>query len=203
MSFHQKYGARWRGVAQRAFASSPRPYDLIGVICLKEFPLNASGKLTEKRCRRQERRAGRMPQAASELKRLFSEIFARVLGVDEVNADDDFFALGGHSLLAMQLAAELETEFKTPVSVGEVIVNSSVERLARALSRNKRAKSARRASAKCCIFARADAPLICIHPASGFRGVQRPYPLPRKRRPRDRTPVPAPKWSHRGLRLDG
>ena len=55
------------------------------------------------------------------------------LEIDEVNADDDFFALGGHSLLAMQLAAELETEFKTPVSVGEVIVNSSVERLARAL----------------------------------------------------------------------
>lgn len=140
------------------------------VICLKEFPLNASGKLDRKALPAPGsalQRQGRKPLPGIET--TLSEIFARVLGIDEVNADDDFFALGGHSLLAMQLAAELETEFKTPVSVGEVIVNSSVERLARALF-EEQAGEERKAGFGEVLHLRsgADTPLICIHPASGF-----------------------------------
>jgi amino acid adenylation domain-containing protein len=140
------------------------------VVCLKEFPLNASGKLDRKALPAPGnvvQRRGRKPLPGIET--TLSEIFARVLGVDEVNADDDFFALGGHSLLAMQLAAELETEFKTPVSVGEVIVSSSVERLARALF-DEQAGEERKAGFGEVLHLRsgADAPLFCIHPASGF-----------------------------------
>ncbi|KAF0210202.1 MAG: dhbF [Methylocystaceae bacterium] len=140
------------------------------VICLKEFPLNASGKLDRKALPAPGnglQRQGRKPLPGIET--TLSEIFARVLGIDEVNADDDFFALGGHSLLAMQLAAALETEFKTPVSVGEVIVNSSVERLARALF-DEQAGEERKAGFGEVLHLRSgdDAPLICIHPASGF-----------------------------------
>jgi len=140
------------------------------VICLKEFPLNASGKLDRKALPAPGnglQRQGRKPLPGIET--TLSEIFARVLGIDEVNADDDFFALGGHSLLAMQLAAVLETEFETPVSVGEVIVNSSVERLARALF-EEQAGEERKAGFGEVLHLRsgADAPLICIHPASGF-----------------------------------
>ncbi|CCJ08167.1 non-ribosomal peptide synthetase [Methylocystis sp. SC2] len=140
------------------------------VICMKEFPLNASGKLDRKALPAPGsalHRQGRKPLPGIET--TLSEIFARVLGVDGVNADDDFFALGGHSLLAMQLAAALETEFKTPVSVGEVIVNSSVERLARALF-EEQAGEERKAGFGEVLHLRsgAGAPLICIHPASGF-----------------------------------
>ena len=140
------------------------------VVCLKEFPLNASGKLDRKALPAPGstlHRQGRKPLPGIET--TLAEIFARVLGVDEVNADDDFFALGGHSLLAMQLAAELETEFKTPVSVGEVIVSSSVERLARALF-DEQAGEERKAGFGEVLHLRsgAEAPLFCIHPASGF-----------------------------------
>ncbi len=140
------------------------------VICMSEFPLNASGKLDRKALPapgQSLRRQGRKPLPGIET--TLCEIFARVLGVDEVNADDDFFALGGHSLLAMQLAAALETEFGAPVSVGEVIVNSSVERLARALF-DEQAGEERKAGFGEALQLRsgAGAPLICIHPASGF-----------------------------------
>ena len=83
------------------------------IVCLKEFPLNASGKLDRKALPAPgaaHQRQGRKPFPGIET--ILSEIFAHILGVDEVNADDDFFALGGHSLLAMQLAAALETKFR-------------------------------------------------------------------------------------------
>jgi amino acid adenylation domain-containing protein len=140
------------------------------LICLKQFPLNASGKLDKKALPAPgevHRRQGRKPLPG--LETTLSEIFARVLGVDEVNADDDFFALGGHSLLAMQLAAELETEFKIALSVGDVIVNSSVERLARTLF-DEKADEERKAGFGEALHLRSGvgAPLFCIHPASGF-----------------------------------
>ncbi|WP_312029713.1 non-ribosomal peptide synthetase [Methylocystis sp. H62] len=160
-------GEALRGALLRRLPGHMTP---TSVICLKEFPLNASGKLDRKALPAPGnglQRQGRKPLPGIET--TLSEIFARVLGIDEVNADDDFFALGGHSLLAMQLAAALEAEFKTPVSVGEVIVNSSVERLARALF-DEQAGEERKAGFGEVLHLRsgADAPLICIHPASGF-----------------------------------
>ncbi|MGZ9410260.1 MAG: thioesterase domain-containing protein, partial [Methylocystis sp.] len=160
-------GEALRGALLRRLPGHMTP---TAVVCLKEFPLNASGKLDRKALPAPGNalhRQGRKPLPG--LETTLSEIFARVLGIDEVNADDDFFALGGHSLLAMQLAAALETEFKTPVSVGEVIVNSSVERLARALF-DEQAGEERKAGVGEVLHLRsgADAPLICIHPASGF-----------------------------------
>ncbi|MFO1103166.1 MAG: amino acid adenylation domain-containing protein [Methylocystis sp.] len=160
-------GEALRGALSRRLPSHMTP---AAIICLKAFPLNASGKLDRKALPAPgelQRRQGRKPLPGIETS--LCEIFARVLGVDEVNADDDFFALGGHSLLAMQLAAELEREFKTPVSVGEIIVNSSVERLARALF-DEQAGEERKAGFGEALHLRsgAGAPLICIHPASGF-----------------------------------
>ncbi|MGD9544280.1 MAG: amino acid adenylation domain-containing protein [Methylocystis sp.] len=140
------------------------------VVHLTEFPLNASGKLDRNALPapgETHPRQGRKPLPGIET--TLAEIFARVLAVDEVNADDDFFALGGHSLLAMQLAAELETEFKIPVSVGEIIVSSSVERLARTLF-DEQAGEERKAGFGEVLNLRsgAGASLFCIHPASGF-----------------------------------
>ncbi|MGD9540911.1 MAG: amino acid adenylation domain-containing protein, partial [Methylocystis sp.] len=111
------------GEALRIALSRRLPGHMIptAIICMTAFPLNASGKLDRKSLpapAQSHKRQGRKPLPGIET--TLCEIFARLLGVDEVNADDDFFALGGHSLLAMQLAAELEREFSAPVSVGEV-----------------------------------------------------------------------------------
>jgi surfactin family lipopeptide synthetase B/lichenysin synthetase B len=37
-------------------------------------------------------------------------IWAKALGVKEINSDDNFFALGGHSLLGVKMIAEIQAK---------------------------------------------------------------------------------------------
>ncbi len=84
--------------------------------------------------RRQERRADR-PQTRytaprSPTEESVTQIFAQVLGVARVGAEDDFFALGGHSLLATQVIAQLRTAFRVDAPLEWIIEAPTVERLA-------------------------------------------------------------------------
>ncbi|MBY6240090.1 amino acid adenylation domain-containing protein [Methylosinus sp. Sm6] len=140
------------------------------IVRLAEFPLSASGKLDRKALPEPEaapRRNGRKPTPGVEI--ALAELFARALGVDQLDADDDFFALGGHSLMAMRLAADIQREMKVSVSVGQLMAAPSVESLARELFSERREED-RRAGFGETLRLRAGegSPLVCIHPASGF-----------------------------------
>ncbi|EFV14753.1 non-ribosomal peptide synthetase [Segniliparus rugosus] len=88
------------------------------VMQVDRIPLTPSGKL--------DRKALPEPQAATSVEfrppatedeRRLAEIFASVLGVERVGADDSFFDLGGHSLLATRLVARIRAEFGFEVPV--------------------------------------------------------------------------------------
>ncbi|GAA4232129.1 non-ribosomal peptide synthetase [Actinomadura meridiana] len=81
---------------------------------LAEFPLTSSGKLDRKalpapvrrtRSRARPERPARPEPVADDRTALLAGVFAEVLGLDEVAADQDFFGLGGDSILSIQVVA--------------------------------------------------------------------------------------------------
>nr|WP_310617866.1 enterobactin synthase subunit F [Pantoea cypripedii] len=140
----------------------------VSIVQLDAFPLSSNGKL--------DRKALPLPQAAMTstgrapdpgLESQLAAAFCQLLARDSISAQDDFFALGGHSLLAMRLAAQLRRELQQPVSVGQIMVASTVEKLAALLSDEQ---SHQQAGFEAVLPLRqGNGPtLFCFHPASGF-----------------------------------
>lgn len=59
-----------------------------------------------------------------------AEIWARVLRLDKVGADDDFFGLGGNSVLAIEVVARIRKGLKVPVPTSAVMGYPTVRGLA-------------------------------------------------------------------------
>ncbi|MEW1583183.1 amino acid adenylation domain-containing protein [Streptomyces microflavus] len=71
---------------------------------------------------------------ATSLEHTLCALFAEVLGLDAVGADEDFFTLGGHSLMAARLARRVTTRTGLACGVEAVFTAPSPGRLAARLS---------------------------------------------------------------------
>ena len=147
------------------------PPHMVPVVLLQlpQLPLSANGKLDRKALPLPELKtqaSGRAPKAGSE--KIIAAAFASLLGCDVQDADADFFALGGHSLLAMKLAAQLSRQFARQVTPGQVMVASTVAKLATIIDGEE--DSSRRMGFETILPLReGNGPtLFCFHPASGF-----------------------------------
>ncbi|GAA4525589.1 hypothetical protein GCM10023192_06470 [Amycolatopsis samaneae] len=94
-----------RAVREDLAARLPRHMVPAAVIPLDALPVTANGKIDRGALPDPgfaAATAGREP--VTEAERVLCALFAEVLGLERVGADDDFFALGGDSILSMQLA---------------------------------------------------------------------------------------------------
>ncbi|MFI6773701.1 amino acid adenylation domain-containing protein [Nocardia sp. NPDC050412] len=87
------------------------------IVELAEFPLNTSGKLDRKALPRPTLAGREFRAPSTPLEEIVAGVFAEVLGVDRVGADDDFFVLGGNSLVATQVVARLSAALGARVPV--------------------------------------------------------------------------------------
>ncbi|WP_240199100.1 MULTISPECIES: non-ribosomal peptide synthase/polyketide synthase, partial [unclassified Gordonia (in: high G+C Gram-positive bacteria)] len=102
------------------------------VMVLDEVPLTPVGKL--------DRRALPRPEFGFEsteyvapvtpTEELVANIYADVLGVDRVGANDDFFALGGDSLVATRVTARVNSELSASIGVRDLFEEPTVGGLA-------------------------------------------------------------------------
>ncbi len=99
-------------------------------VVIDAIPLTVNGKLDRRALPEPvfETRGFRAP--STPIEEIVAGVFADVLGVDRIGADDDFFALGGNSLIATQVVSRLGAALDAQVPVRALFEASTVASLA-------------------------------------------------------------------------
>jgi acyl carrier protein len=113
-------------------------------VALKQLPLTANGKVDRHELPAPQSRPDEMGEYVAprtELECALVDIWAKVLRIDRVGMQDNFFALGGHSLTALRLAAALAEQFSVQLPIQEIFLNPTAHQLVN-LIQTLRSKSA-------------------------------------------------------------
>ena len=108
-------------------------------LALEQLPVGATGKVDREELRstvlthtrRRSPADAVAPRTPTE--QAVAETWAEVLGLEQVSAEDDFFALGGHSLLATQVVSRLRRRLEVEVPVRALFDRPTVAELAAAI----------------------------------------------------------------------
>ncbi|MFI0479414.1 non-ribosomal peptide synthase/polyketide synthase [Actinomadura sp. 9N215] len=84
---------------------------------------------------------GAFVEPATPAEELLAGIWAELLGVDRVGAEDGFFELGGHSLLATQVVSRIRDVFDAEVPLAALFDQPTVRELARVVERSSQGVS--------------------------------------------------------------
>ncbi|MGW8651113.1 amino acid adenylation domain-containing protein, partial [Nocardia salmonicida] len=166
-------------VALRSALAAELPGYLVPTVVLEldALPVNTSGKLDRAALPRPELRQATYRAPITETEQLVASAFARVLDLDRIGMDDNFFDLGGNSLTAVQLSSRLSEALGSAVPVAWFFTDPTpavvVERLRAEVDSTDDAFAV-------LLPLRAGgtgAPLFCIHPVGGvswsFAGLTR------------------------------
>ena len=114
---------------EHAAASLPEVMVPAAFVEVAALPLTPGGKLDTAALPAPPAQTGTAPEG--EFEQFIAQVWAEVLGRDEVNADDDFFALGGHSLVALRVVSKVKKTFGLKMSTKDVYRHPRLTDLAR------------------------------------------------------------------------
>jgi amino acid adenylation domain-containing protein len=119
------------------FSSSlPAAFIPSTVSVIAQIPLNVNGKVDRSALPSPLiDREGYRNSPTTEVESDLASIFAEVLGVPDIDVDEDFFELGGNSLLAAAVAVRIRAKFGSEVALGDIFANPSVAQMAEWLPR--------------------------------------------------------------------
>ncbi|WP_410668109.1 non-ribosomal peptide synthase/polyketide synthase [Amycolatopsis sp. cmx-4-68] len=118
--------------ALRAFLARSLPDYLIptAFVALDRLPVSANGKLDRRALPAPAGPATGHVEPETDTERALAAIWAEVLGVDRVGAEDSFFALGGDSLRSLHIAAKATALFAVRITPADVLTARTVAGLA-------------------------------------------------------------------------
>ena len=127
--------------AVRAFAGQRLSAAMVPsvFVLLSQFPLTSNGKID--RAALPEPDAGRPDLGPAfvaprdDRERSIAQICARLLGIERVGVNDNFFEIGGHSLLAIQFTSAIAATHGVRISMRDFFDNPTVAQLAAQLGR--------------------------------------------------------------------
>ncbi|OTA21555.1 pyoverdine synthetase D [Xenorhabdus beddingii] len=98
---------------------------------LESMPLTASGKINYTQLNTMalsRNTVSRRPQSETEYQ--LHQLYCDVLNLSDIDIDDKFFQLGGNSINALKLVMQINQQFGTALSLGQLIEHSSISQLA-------------------------------------------------------------------------
>jgi amino acid adenylation domain-containing protein len=101
-------------------------------VAMERLPLTPNGKLDVKALPAPELGAAWV-EPRTLVEQVLAPLWAEVLRVERVGANDDFFQLGGHSLLIMRLIARVQDAFGLELSIRTVFAAPTLEAMAAAI----------------------------------------------------------------------
>ncbi|TQC41245.1 non-ribosomal peptide synthetase [Rhodococcus sp. WS4] len=104
------------------------------VVVLDRLPVGRTGKLDRRSLPAPVLAPRRFRAPADPLEEAVADVFADVLGLERVGADDDFFELGGNSLVATRVASALRDRLGTDVVLQWIFRHPTPEGLARRIA---------------------------------------------------------------------
>ncbi|HKG62290.1 MAG TPA: amino acid adenylation domain-containing protein, partial [Pyrinomonadaceae bacterium] len=103
-------------------------------VTVEQFPLTPSGKIDRRSLRLLAQRSAAeedvRTEALSPTAELLAGVWEAVLGVEHVNAHDNFFDLGGHSLLATRVVSRIREAFNLEIPLRRLFEYPTVSELA-------------------------------------------------------------------------
>ncbi len=169
-------GAVLDTAALRARAGRDLPDYMVpaAVVTMPALPLSPNGKLDRAGLPAPEEPGGgrRSPEPVTATQAALCELFARLLGREQVGTDEGFFDLGGHSLLAARLIGLLDTDFGAKLKMRDLFETPTVAGLAARLETGDPGEQdTGRESFEVLLPIRARGerePLFCVHPGGGI-----------------------------------